>query len=161
MLVVAAILLANFIVIGIFLLNRPNPSSLASDFTLTDAYGKTFSLSDYSGRVVVLSFMGTRCSSCRVEVRQLKQVYDKYHDSVAILSISIDTAYDTNEQLLQFINETGITWPVAKSTDNVKNDYDVKTVPTIFLIDKSGYVRFKHAGEITEESLSKEIVKLL
>jgi len=94
-------------------------------------------------------------------VTQLKQVYNRYYDRVDFLSISIDSAYDTNEQLLQFMNETGITWRVARGTNKLKTDYDVETVPTIFLIDKSGYIRFKHAGEITDEILLIEIAKLL
>jgi cytochrome oxidase Cu insertion factor (SCO1/SenC/PrrC family) len=110
---------------------------------------------------VVLSFIKTRCSSCKAEVPELKRVNDKYHDDVAILSISIDSTYDTDEQLLKFMNETGITWRVARGTENVKNDYNAETVPKTFIIDKSGYIRFKHNGEIAEESLSQEIAKML
>lgn len=158
--VVAAILLANFIFIGILLLNIRNPLSPAPNFTLADVQGKTFSLSDYNGRIVTLNFMKTQCVPCRMEVTELKKVYDKYNESVVIISISIDLTNDTNEQLLEFMDETGITWIVARGTDEVKSDYDVKIGPTIFIIDQSGYIRFKHTGLITEESLSKEIVKL-
>ena len=77
------------------------------------------------------------------------------------MSISIDSVYDTDQQLLQFMNETGITWTVARDTNNVQSDYNVKTAPTTFIIDKTGYIQFKHTGEITEESLSQEIMKLL
>lgn len=92
---------------------------------------------------------------------QLKEIHNKYHDYVVIISISIDPTYDTNQQLLQFMNETGITWTVTKGTNKVKSDYNIKTAPTIILIDRSGYIRFKHTGEITAETLSAEIVKLL
>lgn len=161
MMVVIGILLVNFIIIGIFLLNKPNPLTLAPNFTLTDVQGKTFSLSDFSGHIVVLNFMKTQCSSCRAEVTQLKEIYDKYSDHVVIVSISIDPAHDTNQQLRQFMNETGITWMVARGTDKVQSDYNVKIAPTIIIIDGSGYIRFKHTGEITEEALSQEIEKLL
>ena len=161
MMALAAILLANFIVIGILLLNKPNTLTHAPNFTLTDVEGKTFSLSDFSNHIVVLSFMKTRCSSCRAEATQLKEIHNNYHDHVVILSISIDLTYDTNQQLLQFMNETGITWIVAKGTNKVKGDYDIKTAPTIILIDRSGYIRFKHTGETTAEALSREIEKLL
>lgn len=158
--VVAAILLLNFIFIGILLLNIRNPLSPAPDFTLSDVQGKTFSLSDYNGHIVILNFMKTQCAPCRMEVTELKKVYDKYNESAVIISISIDPTNDTNEQLLEFMDETGITWIVARGTNEVKSDYDVKIGPTIFIIDQSGYIRFKHTGLITEESLSKEIVKL-
>ena len=158
---VVGILLVNCVIIGILLLNKPNTLTLAPDFTLTDVEGETFSLSDFSNDIVVLSFMNTRCSSCRAEVTQLKEIHNNYHDHVVIISISIDLTYDTNQQLLQFMNETGITWIVAKGTNKVKGDYDIKTAPTIILIDRSGYIRFKHTGETTAEALSREIEKLL
>jgi len=59
------------------------------------------------------------------------------------------------------MNETGVKWIVAKGTNKVKGDYNIKTAPTIILIDGSGYIRFKHTGETTAEALSREIVKLL
>jgi len=116
---VVGVLLVNFVVIGILLLNRPGTLILAPDFTLTDVEGKTFSLSDFSNRIVVLSFMETRCSSCKAEVTQLKEVHNNYHDYIVIISISIDPTYDTNQRLLQFMNETGITWAVTRGTDTV------------------------------------------
>ena len=161
MMVLATILLANFIVIGILLLYKPNTLTLAPHFTLTDVTGKVYSLSDLNNHIVVLSFMKTRCSSCKAEVTQLKEIYDKYRDQVVIVSISIDSAHDTNQQLLQFMNENGITWIVARGTDKLKSDYNIQIVPTIILIDRSGYIRFKHTEETTAEALSREIVKLL
>ena len=159
--VVGGILLANFIIIAIFLLYKPSSLDPAPNFTLTDVQGKTFSLSDYNGHIVILSFLKTRCSSCKMEVSQLKLVYDKYHDSVVILAVSIDPPYDTDQQLLQFINETGITWTVARGTDKIKSDYNVQISPTIIIIDKSGYIRFRRTGEVTQEELSEQIEKLL
>jgi len=159
--VAGGILLANFVLIAVFLLYKPSALSAATSFTLTDVHGKTFSLSDYHGRVTILSFIKTRCSSCRTEITQLKAVYEKYHGDVTILSISIDPTYDTDQQLLQFMNETGITWTVARGTDKVKSDYAVQVSPTIIIINNSGYIQFKRTGEVTQEELSQQLERIL
>lgn len=153
-------LLANFVLIAFFLLYKPSTLNAATNFTLTDVHGKTFSLSNYQGQVTILSFIKTRCSSCRTEITQLKAVSEKYHD-VTILSISIDPSYDTDQQLLQFMNQTGITWTVARGTESMKNDYAIQVSPTIIIIDRSGYIQFKRAGEVTQEELSQQIEELL
>jgi len=158
--VAGGILLANFVLIAVFLLYKPSAFSAAANFTLTDVHGKTFSLSDYHGRVTILSFIKTRCSSCRIETTQLKAIYEKYHDDVTILSISIDPAYDTDQQLLQFKNETGITWTVARGTDEIKSDYDIQTSPTTIIVDRSGYIQFKHTGEVAQEELSQQLERI-
>lgn len=159
--VAGVILLANFIVIASFLLYKPNTLGPAPNFTLTDVHGKAFSLSDHNGHIVILSFIKTSCSSCRMEVTRLRLVYDKYHDDVIIMSISIDPIYDTNQQLLQFMNETGITWTVAAGTETVKTDYNVQIAPTTIIIDRTGYFQFRRAGEVTQEELSQQIERLL
>lgn len=159
--VVGGILLINFVFIAVFLLYKPNALTAATNFTLTDVEGNQFSLSSYNGRVVILSFVKTRCSSCRVEIAQLKPVYDKYQSSIVILSVSIDPTYDTNQQLLQFMSETGITWTVARGTEKIKSDFNVPLSPTIIIIDKSGYIQFRRDGEATTEELSQQIEKLL
>ena len=62
----------------------------APDFTLTDQYGNTHTLSDYKGQVVFLNFWATWCPPCRAEMPDIQKLYEKYQDSkeVAILGVA-------------------------------------------------------------------------
>jgi peroxiredoxin len=133
----------------------------ASDFSLTDIYGNTFSLSDYKGRIVILDFMATWCSPCREEIRYLKKVFDKYADRVIIISISVSPDYDTDERLQKFVKEYEITWTIARDTANVAELYDISAIPTVVIVDREGRIVYRRVGLVDDITLSLEIDKLL
>ena len=51
----------------------------APGFTLKSREGKTVSLADYKGQVVMVNFWATWCGPCRQEMPLLEQIYEKYH----------------------------------------------------------------------------------
>ena len=51
----------------------------APDFTLTDQYGNTHSLSDYKGKIIFLNFWATWCPPCRAEMPDIQALYEEYH----------------------------------------------------------------------------------
>tara|TARA_B100000809_G_C14961850_1_gene467681 strand:- start:6 stop:692 length:687 start_codon:yes stop_codon:yes gene_type:complete len=88
---------------------------VAGDFTLSDQDGNQISLRDYSGDVVVVMFIFTRCPDvCPVTTQNLGEVSDilgNEMDGVTFLSISVDPEYDTQERLKSFAQKHGVDWP--------------------------------------------------
>jgi cytochrome oxidase Cu insertion factor (SCO1/SenC/PrrC family) len=88
---------------------------VAGDFTLSDQDGNQISLRDYSGDVVVVMFIFTRCPDvCPVTTQNLGEVSDilgDEMDGVTFLSISVDPEYDTQERLKSFAQKHGVDWP--------------------------------------------------
>ncbi len=88
---------------------------VAGDFTLSDQDGNQISLRDYSGNVVVVMFIFTRCPDvCPVTTQNLGEVSDilgDEMDGVTFLSISVDPEYDTHERLKSFAQKHGVDWP--------------------------------------------------
>ena len=133
----------------------------APDFTLNDTSGNTFALSDYEGHVVILDFMATWCGPCKVEISHLNGVNERFEDEIVIISISVDPYYDTNARLRTFMDQYDINWTMARDMANVTISYAVRVVPTLIIVNGSGYVRYRHDGVTGESQLSQEIEVLL
>ena len=120
------------------------PGTQAPDFALQDINGKTFKLSDFQGRKVVLVFWASWCPDCRAEVPQLKAMHAAANpEKVAFVSVSFDR---TLEALQNFVNENYLPGvqlfdPAGKKDSKVAADYGVKWIPSLYLIDETGKVQ--------------------
>jgi peroxiredoxin len=137
-------------------------STQAEDFRLKDIYGREFALSDFRGKVVLLEFFATWCSPCKPQLAELKEVRSRYsQDQLVMLSVSFDPSMDTDDVLRSLAANFSVDWTIARDTVGVSNRYGVNIGPTIFLIDRSGAVRFTHPGLTRSERLTPEIDQLL
>jgi len=124
----------------------------APDFTLTDVDGNTFRLSDQQGKVVVLEFMQTTCSACVAESPRLKDLRSQFGNDVVMVMISVNPAGDTDNVLRDYRNQDVTGWIAMGDRAQVTQGYAVQVTPTIFIIDKNGYIRYQHVG-LTETSV--------
>ncbi|MCS7098156.1 MAG: TlpA family protein disulfide reductase [Candidatus Methanomethyliaceae archaeon] len=137
-------------------------SSKASDFQLVDINGNYFRLSNFKGKIVILEFMATQCVLCRQQIPYLIEVWEKYRDSIAIISISVDPLRDSDDVLRDFIKRyPNATWIWARDTVNLTIAYKVTAIPKIVIIDKEGNIRFEHLGITSSTIIIQEINKLL
>ena len=122
----------------------PRPSqfinSPAFDFQVTDLKGETLSLSQYRGQVVLLDFWATWCPPCIAEMPNVKATYAKYkNQKFEIIGISLDQSIAPLEA---YIASEGLTW--RQYWDNggrISNMYNVRAIPSTFLIDGAGIIR--------------------
>ena len=135
--------------------------ALANDFTLTDIDGNVFSLIGYRGKVVLLDFFATWCGPCRSEIPDLKALVEVYGENLVIVSISTDPSYDTVSTLEQFKADNGMTWRIARDTAGVSDNYGIQYIPTLFIIDREGYVRYIHIGTTASSILINELNTLI
>lgn len=85
----------------------------APDFTLTDYRGQAISLSDFRGKVVVLTFIYTQCPDvCPVIARNLQTAYEQLpaerQDDVALVAVTVDPERDTPRALEEFSERHGL-----------------------------------------------------
>ena len=121
------------------------PSAL--DFTLTDQYGNSHTLSDYKGKTVFLNFWATWCPPCRAEMPDIQKIYESYQengdDSLVILGVAGPGQGQemTVEGIAGFLEENGYTYPVVMDTTGEQfTNYGVYSLPTTYMIDKDGKV---------------------
>ena len=124
--------------------DHPLSGAPAPHFDLTALGGGPTSLAGHNGRVVLLDFWATWCEPCRLSFPEYQALASRYGDRVAIVGISED---DEAAGIGNFVEETGASFPVAWDGDKtVARSYQIKSMPTLVIIDQNGLVRFVHSG---------------
>ena len=104
----------------------------AYDFTLTDQYGNTHTLSDYKGKIVMLQFFATWCTYCKAELPSVQELYEELPDDLVILVVNQPGGRETDKQgVIDFLNKNGYTFPTVFDEDGQVNyNYGVTGLPT-------------------------------
>lgn len=138
----------------------------APDFTLMDAQGSVFTLSEHLGEVVVLDLMATWCPNCEQIAQETLIPMQADIDSgslegVTILSVGTDLG-ESNEMLSGMAAAKGYDWAHAIDTDdaNVGEKYGT-TVPTVAIIDADGTVSLLVTGYLTTAALRGHVDSLV
>lgn len=112
----------------------------APDFSATDTDGKPISLQQYRGKVVLLDFWAVWNGFCVGEVLRVKKIYNTYKDQgFEVIGVSLDT---DETKLRHYLKENDIPWRQIYSGLErqcpLAQQYDVRSVPTRWLIDREG-----------------------
>ena len=127
----------------------------APDFTLTDAAGQTFRLSDLRGKPVVLNFWATWCPPCKAEMPELQAASERLAGEVAI--VGVDQG-ESAAEVKAFAAQHGLTFPMpVDGKMDVSRQYLVRNLPTTFFIDRSGTIRYTQIGPLTEATLAQHL----
>ena len=136
---------------------NPDP---APDFKLKSLDGKPLSLEAVRGKVVFLNFWATWCGPCRAEVPDLVDLQKRYKDQLQIIGLDVDD--DDVADVQKYIDDTGINYPVAMTSDDIRRAYGgIPALPTSFVLDTEGRVVQKHTGLMDPALYDMEIRALL
>lgn len=137
-------------------------ASQAPDFTLHAMKGPNTRLQELRGRVVMVNFWATWCGPCRQEMPHLNRLHEKYNRAgLVLLGVNVD---DDPANAAAVATKLGIQFPVLLDTDKkVSDQYDLQAMPSTYLIDRDGKVRFVHRGYLNgyEALYEKQIRELL
>ncbi|NOZ61433.1 MAG: redoxin domain-containing protein [Calditrichaeota bacterium] len=122
----------------------------ASDFTLVDMNGDSVSLKDLRGKIVITDFWATWCGPCKASFPAMQKAVDKFKDDPDVQFLFINTwerGENVKEHVAKFIKDHGYTFHVLFDLKNeVVSAFGVEGIPTKFIIDKKGKIRFKSVG---------------
>lgn len=140
--------------------NGPRDSGEAPDFTLVGFDGRSITLSELRGQVVVINFWASWCLPCREEAAYLEQTWRKYRDR-DVTFIGVDWV-DTEKEALAYIAEFDITYPNGPDLGTrIAQAYRIQGVPETFFVDKIGKLRGVHIGPLSPPQLDDRIEELL
>jgi peroxiredoxin len=146
--------------------SRQLVGNAAPDFSVAAVGGKPgpISLRALRGKVVVVDFWGTFCAPCKKSFPKLQELNAKYRSTgLEIVAISEDEA-DDKDKIPGFANEYGARFTIGWDSDKAAaKRYKPQTMPSTFVIDRHGHVRYVHVGfhDGEEVDLEKELKELL
>jgi thiol-disulfide isomerase/thioredoxin len=118
---------------------------------------------ELKGRVILLDFWASWCGPCKSSFPAMEQLTKKYADQgVTIIAVSVD---EKRENMQRFVDAAKVSFAVVRDAQHkLVAAADIRSMPTSFLIDRSGKIRFVHAGFDPDKSpreYAKEIDQLL
>jgi thiol-disulfide isomerase/thioredoxin len=132
-------------------LRRLDVGRVAPEIEAQDAAGVSFKLSDYRGKVVVLTFSGDWCGPCQAMYPHLRELTARHKGRpFALLSVNTD---ETRDQLRESIRSGRITWRCwwepAGPNGGIPALWHVRGWPTVYILDHEGTIRLKFTGLLT------------
>lgn len=155
----AAAVLAGVGLTAYFSLNSANP---APPVTFVGIKGEQITPASLQGKVVMVNFWATSCTTCVKEMPQMVDTYNKYKaQGLELIAVAMD--YDRPDYVLNFAENRQLPFKVALDVkgEAAKAYGDVKMTPTTFVIDKQGRIIKRYVGEPEFPALHQLLEKAL
>jgi peroxiredoxin len=114
------------------------------------------------GQVVLLDFWASWCGPCKISFQAMQELTKKYGEQgLTIVAVSVD---ESSEKMQEFLKAAKVSFTVVRdSQQKLVAAADIPSMPTSFLIDRSGKIRFLHGGfdDHTMRDYVKEIDQLI
>ncbi len=139
----------------------PQVGNVAPDISISTPDGKTYRLSDFRGKPVMLNFWASWCGPCTAEMKNIEAVYQQHTgDDFVILAVNQGEGNDTIKGFAEL-------WKLNfrllhDDDDNAARAYRVQALPTTIFVDKAGVVYEVHiGGPMTRAFIEKRVNDLL
>lgn len=152
----------GILVLLAFLAFQFNKRMFAPNASFVTITGKTINMADLKGKVVLVNFWATTCSTCVHEMPALVDTYNAYKGKdFEMIAVAMD--YDPPAQVLNFATHKALPFPVMHDgfNDIAKIFRHKGQTPTTYIFDKSGYRIFYKVGELNFKDLNKLLDKEL
>lgn len=160
--------IARFVCAGLFVAlvsvcsvaQQPSTPSIAPGFSLTTVEGNRVTLSEHSGKVILLDFWATWCVPCQTEVPRFVAFQNQYgKQGFQVIGISMD---DSPVPVRRFYTRFKMNYPVAMGTEDVAKAYGgVLGLPLTYLIARDGRIVKQYDGSANLDEMEREIKRLL
>ncbi|WDF77178.1 TlpA disulfide reductase family protein [Mucilaginibacter sp. KACC 22773] len=149
------------------MINNPTPF-----FTVRDINGKTVSLSDFKGKIVVLDFWATWCVPCKASFPAMQQVVNRYKNDGKVAFLFIHTwehsAKEPLKDASQYLKSKNYTFDLymdyydsKTKTNPAVSAFKIEGIPTKYVIDRNGRIRFLIEGFNGGDEASAEEVSAM
>ncbi len=140
---------------------KSKDANKAPDFKLIGIDGKSYTMKDFKGKVILLDFWATWCGPCRMEMPHLKDLYATYKEKgLEIVGVSLD---QSGAQVVKpYIEQNGVLFTSLLADEAVVKAYGgINAIPTTFLIDKKGRIQKVYRGYTDKRVFEEDVKKLL
>jgi peroxiredoxin len=118
-------------------------------FKLYDQQGKLRSIDDFKGKYTYIMFCTTQNYACITEFEQIKKLYQKHSDKLNIITILADENFSESQK---FIKGKQLQWTFLHfgNQPEVLKDYDIRAIPTYYLLNREGKLAISPAPSPAE-----------
>ena len=159
--IVAGVALAAFAGLGAYVyFGEGAQQAPQTQFVLLDGSSKT--TQDLRGKVTLVNFWATSCTTCVAEMPEIVATYNKYKDQ-GYDTLAVAMSYDPPSYVLNFAQSRQLPFQVAiDNTGAVAKSWgDVKLTPTTYIVNKRGEIVKTYIGQPDFAELHQLIEKLL
>jgi len=118
----------------------------APDFSLKLLDGETFTLSAHTGSVVLIDFWATWCGPCVRALPEMKKLDEAYREKgLVVIGVSRDKPGD-EEKIQKLFEKHQLAYPTGIDVDKIADDYKVRGIPCLVLVDRNGVVQGRKVG---------------
>ena len=156
----AGALVAGAAVSAVVVLGSGTSQAPQSTFVLLDGSQQT--TADLKGKVALVNFWATSCTTCVAEMPEIVATYDKYKGQ-GFETLAVAMSYDPPSYVVNFTETRKLPFKVAiDNTGAVAKAWgDVKLTPTTYIVNKRGEIVKSYIGAPDFEELHKLIERLL
>ena len=136
----------------------------APNFTAATLDGqRSIDSTELAGKIVFVDFWASWCPPCLKSLPEFEQLQTSFanRDDVVVLAINLD---ENKKSAIKFANKLNVTYELlADNTGQIPSAFGVKAMPSSYIIDKQGVIRYVHKGYKSGDVsiIKSEIEKLL
>ncbi len=149
--------------IGVLLIGcQSDTQQMLPSFKVSEISGKVLSQEDLRGKVSIINFWATSCTTCVKEMPQMIETYNKYKtDQLEFIAIAM--SYDPPMYVVNFAKTRQLPFKVAMDSDGsvAKAFGKIQLTPTTLVIDKSGKIIKRYVGEPNWDEFHQMVEKSL
>ena len=114
------------------------------------AMASSFDLTAYRGKVVYLDFWASWCGPCKQSFPWLSEMEHQFKSrDFVVVAVNVD---HDHERALNFLSEFSAEFPIIYDpAGTIATEYKVSGMPSAVLIDRTGHIRYQHAGFSTKK----------
>jgi thiol-disulfide isomerase/thioredoxin len=132
----------------------------ALDASLVSIDGKSFKISDYKGKIIIIDIMSIEVEECKIQHSYFKEILKEYNDKMTIISLDYSEK-DNEEKLSAYASQNEIKWTIVYSKNIIASYQDKGGLPTIYIIDKDFNIAYERLGVASVSDIKKIIDSLL
>ncbi|MCY3978009.1 MAG: TlpA disulfide reductase family protein [Chloroflexi bacterium] len=129
----------------------------APPFALLTPSSQRLALKQARGAVTIINFWASWCEPCQREMRELQALYEMHADDLRILAVNVG---ESAQAIRDWVAHLGLKFDILLDERGaVSNLYQVRGLPTTFVLDKDHVIRRVHYGPVRLGSLQRELAR--
>ncbi len=136
---------------------------LAPDFTIIDTEGKSYRISQFKEKVILIEFLSVKCFACDYVIPDMNRLFEKYNGkNVKIIGVLFTDEVENTLKLKKFAEEKQIKYPLYTSDSKNKKLYNLYGFPNFFILNEKKIIvqLFRGITKDTFGLLDREIKKI-